>query len=125
MSRPRARSLAHLLSVIPLLLAGCSPGQLHSPIPFGLYAKPAAIGGSTAEPPSGEEAHRALEQARSLRRVGERDAAVAVLRPLLGHPNPAIAAEAEYATALLRLELGYPAEAAGALEDLLQRRHRR
>jgi soluble lytic murein transglycosylase len=79
------------------------------------------IGGPGVRPVSSEEAWQTLERARYLRWIGERDAAVATLRKLHGHPDPTISAEAEYATALLRLELGYPVEAAAVLGNLLGR----
>src|SRR5207247_2727382 len=80
-----------------------------------------AQGGPGGAPPTADETKQALSKAEALRRIGERDAALAALQPLLDSPDAGLAAEASYQVALLRLELGSPKEAAGALESLLAR----
>jgi soluble lytic murein transglycosylase len=68
-----------------------------------------------------EEPRLAVARADDLRRLGQREASIATLQPLVDHADPAVAAEAGYRTAVLRMQLGQARLATGVLSNLLAR----
>lgn len=105
-------------AVASLAPAAAGPDDSAAPVVLA-QARPTAA--PTATPKPSEDFGPVLARAESQRAAGEPEAALATLQPYLGHPDPTIAFEAGFRQAALRIELGFPGEAAGGLEELLAR----
>jgi soluble lytic murein transglycosylase len=91
-------------------------------LPDGSAGAPQAQSfGAWAAPLSADDADATFSRADGLRRLGDRENAVAALQPLLDSADPSIAAEAGVRIGLLRLELERPAEAVATLEGTVAR----
>ena len=77
--------------------------------------------GAWAAPLSADDASATFSRADGLRRLGDRENAIAALQPLLDSADPSIAAEAGVRIGLLRLELERPDEAVATLEGTVAR----
>jgi soluble lytic murein transglycosylase len=118
---PRILSLP-LCSVLLFLLVGNVPGFFELLGPTSeITPQTAPVDGRPSASPSADAVKDALARAEALRRIGEREAAVAALQPFADHADPTVAAEVGYRLAELRLESGFPKEAAGGLESILAR----
>jgi soluble lytic murein transglycosylase len=114
--------------ILSALCAACAILLLQSvvvqapPLPAGSAGAPLAQSfGAWAAPLSADDAGPTFSRADGLRRLGDRENAIAVLEPLLDSGDPGIAAEAGARIGLLRLELERPAEAVATLEGTVAR----